>query len=389
MENLIIEKSILSSDRKIIKTRFNLNDSDNEVYFKIINGDSTFVDSLESNIVLGLLPSIKSNIKCINVSDSLSEMFVRNLETIQQIYNVWGLGEEVIKLNHTGLVKKESSGIRVGSFFSGGVDSFYTLLKNRDEITDIIFIHGLDIKLKDKELRDKVSLRIKSIAKGLNLNLLEIETNVRDFLDPFVDWGEFGHGAALASIALSISGDFKKIYIPATHSFKDLFPWGSHPVLDNLWSTEALEFVHDGCEATRVQKVTLISGNDIALQNLRVCYTNKNSEYNCGVCEKCLRTMVNLEVNNALKRTPVFSNPLILENIGNLNIASDNSRSFVMENIQAIDKIGGNEELKEALKASLNISLVFLGKKKFKFLVKKVFGIEKILKFKSFFKKEI
>ncbi len=45
----------------------------------------------------------------------------------------------------------------IACFFSGGVDSFYTLLKHREEITHIIFVHGFDIALEDHSLRAQAS----------------------------------------------------------------------------------------------------------------------------------------------------------------------------------------------------------------------------------------
>jgi hypothetical protein len=37
------------------------------------------------------------------------------------------------------------------------MDSFYMLLKHRAEITHIIFVHGFDIDLEDRELRAQAS----------------------------------------------------------------------------------------------------------------------------------------------------------------------------------------------------------------------------------------
>jgi hypothetical protein len=48
-------------------------------------------------------------------------------------------------------------GDRLGTFFSGGVDSFYTLLRFGDEITDLILVHGFDIALRNAPLRRAAS----------------------------------------------------------------------------------------------------------------------------------------------------------------------------------------------------------------------------------------
>ena len=40
-------------------------------------------------------------------------------------------------------------------------------------------------------------------------------------------------------------------------TYAHLGPLGSHPLLDPLWSSEDVELVHDGCEATRLDKLAL------------------------------------------------------------------------------------------------------------------------------------
>ena len=37
--------------------------------------------------------------------------------------------------------------------FSGGVDSFFTLIKGQKEISDVVFIHGFDMSIKALERR--------------------------------------------------------------------------------------------------------------------------------------------------------------------------------------------------------------------------------------------
>ena len=63
--------------------------------------------------------------------------------------------------------------------------------------------------------------------------------------------------------------------------------FGSHPLLDPLWSTETLAFVHDGCEANRMEKVRRIAESPLLLEGLRVCVDDRGPDvYNCGSCWK-------------------------------------------------------------------------------------------------------
>ena len=330
-----------------------INEKKYRIFFRC--KEAVLTENIESFLASAILPCMKTGGGNLVVDGEVSRTFLTSLSTIQDIYCLWdeSLRRVTIK-NAKAIQRSPSTKKRVGVFFSGGVDSFYTFLKHQNEITDLIFVHGLDIKLTDTSLLEKASNKICAVASAFGVNIIEVETNLRELLDSYVDWGFLGHGATLAAIGHLFYPEFHRIYIAATHTYADLFPWGSHPVLDHLWSSEVLEFVHDGCEATRVKKVTLISKYDIALQALRVCWKNPNSAYNCGRCEKCLRTMINLKVNDALDRCTTFDAELDLKRVSKIDIKDDNTRSFVRENLKQLEKRQDNEELRKALQTALN-----------------------------------
>ena len=103
-----------------------------------------------------------------------------------------------------------------------------------------------------------------AVAEALGKQLIEIETNVRDVCRHFgtrtTAWGP-----ALACAALLLQDRLDRILVGATDTYATLIPWGTHPLLDPLFGTEALEIVHDGCEATRVEKLERIAALQVAL----------------------------------------------------------------------------------------------------------------------------
>ena len=58
-------------------------------------------------------------------------------------------------------------------------------------------------------------------------------------------------------------------------------------------------------ELNRVERLALISQYPVLLDNIRVCWMD-SAAYNCGQCEKCLRTMVALEGLGALQHCRAF-----------------------------------------------------------------------------------
>jgi len=251
----------------------------------------------------------------------------------------------------------------VACFFSGGVDSFYTALKHHDEISHLILVHGcFDTYPDDQSIRVRNSHMAHEVAKELGLSLIEVETDVRAFSHQLLSWAYY-HGSALFSIALLFQHLFRKVLIPATHTYADLFPWGSHPVLDPLWSTELTEIAHEGCEATRVEKVAYISKHQVAMKWLHVCQQRPPEDYNCGRCEKCLRTMLNLKAVGALElceTLPQDLNPADVENI-RLNRGKNaqlhiSTIAFAQENLKALEKLGTEPALTRAVANSIDES---------------------------------
>jgi hypothetical protein len=211
---------------------------------------------------------------------------------------------------------------RVGLFFSLGVDSFYSLLKNeRDHpddaltITHLIAVHGMEVwhEAWDERFPQAFLANSGRVAAAFGKTLLPVTTNLRAVTDDLALW-PMSHGGGLASIALALGSLFGTVRIAATTTYDKLFPWGSHPVLDPRWSTEDARFVHDGCEMDRIDKTHIVAALPLALETLQVCpgYT---AEYNCGRCVKCLRTMIDLLQAGVLDRCQTLPHSIDAEQL--------------------------------------------------------------------------
>ena len=66
-----------------------------------------------------------------------------------------------------------------------------------------------------------------------------------------------------------------------------------------------LQIRHVGLHLSRLQRARLVTQWDTALQNIQVCPRNWPGN-NCGECEKCVRTMLELLVLGALDRSRAF-----------------------------------------------------------------------------------
>jgi hypothetical protein len=332
MNKLIIRDIRTAPDRKSVECKLDFGMLGSmELYFRatepVLGGNSSAI------LASVLLPCMKLGQNC-NILNPASPRVLNSIGRIQEIFNGWDSSFKRIAVTPDRKLDdrqdySESRG--VGSFFSGGIDSLFTLASHLDEIDHLVLVHGFDIDLDDHKLRSQVSEKLTRFAAKTGKKLIEIETNVGVFLRKYVSWS-FGHGPALAAVGHLLTPCLRRIYIPATHSITDDVPWGSHPVVDPLWSSESLEFLHDGIQVTRVQKTEKIATWPAALECLRVCWKNPGSAYNCGKCPKCLRTMVTLQMVGSLDAcASLFEEPLNLKRVAGMRFSDANSRAFASE----------------------------------------------------------
>jgi hypothetical protein len=240
------------------------------------------------------------------IEGPISPRLLEALPEIQDIYDAFEPRASQIPVHATTRVAELPAGTRdpgVGLFFSLGVDSFYSLLKNvRDHphdaksITHLIPVHGIDVPYStwDESFPDAMLRNAERIAAETGKALIPVVTNARRATAGLATWPA-SHGGALIAVALALGNALRRIHIAASATYDRLYPWGSHPVLDRLWSTEPLSVVHDGCEMNTIDKTKVIAalGSGMVLETLRPC-AGYGPGYNCGNCLKCMRTMIDL-----------------------------------------------------------------------------------------------
>jgi hypothetical protein len=319
------------------------------VWFTVRNADAA--PSGNAALAIALVPAMRAA-RSLVLADSLSPRLFASQAAIQKLFQQWDNRFNDVEITAPLSEPRQASIGGTGLFFTGGVDSFFSLLRHREEITHLIFVRGFDIKRDEQEVDGSVLPAIRVVAAQMNKTLVEVSTNIREFSDPIVDWALDYHGTALAAVALLLAPILNKVYVAASHAEGDTFRWGSHLLLDPLYSTETMSLIHDGANATRVGKVAAIADDRLVQQTLRVC--NKAGAYNCGRCEKCLRTMINLRVAGALEKVVTFDRHLRLNEVRLIHVRDENKASFVSENLTALRAKGDDDELALALSDALN-----------------------------------
>jgi hypothetical protein len=310
-----------------------------------------------------LLPCMKTG-EDIFVRGVVSQKLLDNTKKIMALVSNWNIGLQktniYVQFIQTEKVKtlgKHEGRTRSASFFSAGVDSFYTYLKHKGDISDFILVHGFDVPLANKAFFKEVKATVKKIATKQQVHPIFIETNLADIIERKLVW-DFAHGGALAAVGLFLRKGIQTVYIAGAVKKNELFPYGTHPQLDKLWSTETTRFIHDGNEHNRLGKITsVIAKSEIALENVRVCTQNFKGKYNCSQCFKCLSTMIMLTCAGAQHDAKTFIWPIDLERIKNMYY--DYSLSYNIQgesSLRVLRKQHSEPALQEAIAYSLEKS---------------------------------
>lgn len=254
---------------------------------------------------------------------------------------------------------------RNGAFFSGGVDSFFTVLRNEEagprglRADDLILVGGFDFPLGFAEAFERHRERLRGAARELGKELVDVVTNLRETRLRQAPWADVWHGAALAAVGLALESRYRLLLIAATSPYGELEPWGSHPMTDPLLSTESVAVVHDGAEFTRLDKVRYLSRSTVALRWLKVCF-REVSERNCGRCRKCLLTMMALALFGALEPCRTFpAGGPDLERVGRILFQTRGQRRGV-NRTRALAVTEGRTDIARAIGHALRRSTVLV-----------------------------
>ncbi len=239
----------------------------------------------------------------------------------------------------------------VGLFFSGGVDSFYSLLRHRDEITHLVYIHGFDTLLTNPTARAFNARALRQAAGEAGKHFIEFETNVRSMIDRYERWLHPTATSVQFAIALTLRPQLHTLYVAENYPYSGEWPLDQPPTSPGAGGPAV---IFDGVDAMRLDKITYIASSPLAMRWLRVCWQNLGTSYNCGRCEKCLRTMIGLEIAGALRSCRTFRNGIDIERVRVTDLAK--FARFWPELTVALDQSGRYPELAAAIRDSVKAS---------------------------------
>lgn len=170
-------------------------------------------------------------------------------------------------------------------FFSGGVDSCYSLVEARPQLNALVTIVGADLRPEHRAGAEWVAGLGRQVAREFNLRSIIIHTAARRWFDRMVTWDHF-HGPFMAGVAQLFAPEFSHALIASNYGAGGLeMPWGSHPEHEPRYSTPAMRVEHH-LPQTRILKIRRLWEAGL-VKHLRVCIRPVGGT-NCGVCVKCI-----------------------------------------------------------------------------------------------------
>lgn len=259
------------------------------------------------------LPHIMLTGDLLVVKGGLCDSYLKNINLLKKYYQSLDIADTHLNLkcdiNAESVSNKKSI-----STFTGGVDSFYTLLNNFNKIDSLLFCINYDVKESQTKLLNSTLSTLNSVKEQTGKEIIICNTNQRSVLShrplgylrgkvrkKYNDlWGNFLHGVCLFSHGYNLSSEYGSFYMPSTHPSTSNYLWGSSFHIDHLHSSSFLSIIPDGdCDRTEKVKKCLSENSKLFLDHLRVCHTNgKDQYYNCSKCEKCQRTILAIGLLN-------------------------------------------------------------------------------------------
>ncbi len=252
--------------------------------------------------------------------EELDETFLQSLDRIRVVMEKWYPQFSFSTRIHTeNRVMNNFSNEHNAMLFSGGLDSTCSYIKCKNKKPLLIMIWGADIPLTEKEFWGKTKEKYEQFAEEEHTRIRFIKTNMRQLLNEkkltndfgkFLTqrswWGGIQHGMGLLGLCapLTATANISTLLIASSStpdSLRHGRVWGSHPLIDNKLSWANIRVIHHGANLSRQGKIRYLLKDYIETHKrypvLRVCYSQFR-EPNCSKCEKCLRTITGLALEN-------------------------------------------------------------------------------------------
>jgi hypothetical protein len=326
------------------------------LWFDVPAGQAEKITSNADPFLLGMLFLIMQDGAALRVRGTVSPSLLRNLDTFAGIWRAW-YPDLYQPLNIHADVEQEAQSRQEQTAalisFSGGVDSCFSVMRHMhgdigrrsQVISGAVFSHGFaDVPLGQDAVFDLCCQHNRELLGSLGIELIPVKTNILELpLRGRHVWAHC-HGCAIAAQLSLLANGFSCGLVPNSIPFNRIhMRYGSSPLITCWLSSGTFPLIDDGGDASRLQKTAALAHWPEALRHLRVCNTPTSSSLNCGVCEKCVRTILSFRVVGQ-GLPPCFGRDVSLDDISRLDVRYPSQHRILTAIIREAEIRGtGNE----------------------------------------------
>lgn len=284
-----------------------------------------------------LLYAIKTG-QNIEIDASVSEKLWYNIKTslihiLAYVYHAKKI-DVIIKKNESGnenkLLSENYNSKAVATGCSLGVDSFASIISHQGEncsenyrLTHLTYFNiggfGFNDLGKAKESYEKDLGMVQAYADESCLPLVCVQSNVPLWYQGF-SLDQFAVLIYMATV-LSMQKLFRRYYYSSSFPVNEIkldekMMHYYETLLLPLCSTESTDLIVSNADMTRVDKTKLIVGDPFVQKYLYVCWKEiwangepnsvvakiKNDHINCSYCDKCLRTLLTIDILGEIEK---------------------------------------------------------------------------------------
>lgn len=282
------------------------------LWFSVDEGFSSIAANRSDIFLSSLIRTARAIGEDIEVRGELSPKLLYGMREYLRVHASWSGNPYTPEIHAENLLPAERSGPGAASCnISGGVDSFYTLwsqLPENELLPDLqirygIFGIGYSSPTHNDNLRAQYVPLLKRRMQSLDVDLIVVDTNANTFSHPSPWWVMSTSRIAIPQLFPSLCSTH---FHPSSDMYLHLKPYGSHPMTNHMFSTEATRILTHGAQLFRSEKLLRIKDWDFIHDLLQVCnYTTPNS-INDSRCRKCARTTLALDVFGARSKFTTF-----------------------------------------------------------------------------------
>ncbi|MFO0934260.1 MAG: hypothetical protein U1E39_16360 [Planctomycetota bacterium] len=340
--------------------------------------DPAFADDLEAApeafLLAGAAAAMRHGEPRVTIDAPVCPRFVAGLEDVLRLFHAWEPAFRPVPVEPLGglVAPRPRTPPRAALFLSGGVDSLSLLRTHRAALpaghpaalADAFYLVGLhpdDVRgdAPDPErLRGHLEqqARLRALCDATGLALVPVRTNARALCPDFHAWKYLQFGPSTWAVAHLFRRRVTDVWL-ASHGYGAAQGrYSSHPLVDPSLSSAAVTLHTGEPLVLRQAKLDTVAAWPEGLAALQVCLTHDPlppGVANCGRCEKCLRTRLNLLVAGALDRAPTFpSRGLGPDELASYSPASDPRGYFTGPLVEGLLRVG-RVDLADALRRRL------------------------------------